>query len=119
MRLRTITGVKPFGAGSARLLLRFDDDDRPELTDTVDLSHMLAQGGVFEPLRDPQCFEAVRVGPRGRTLVWRVGPGEDDILDLCADALCLMAHPVPAPSEGSAAVRGSRRPAGISRRPRH
>jgi hypothetical protein len=30
------------------------------------------------------------VGPRGRTLEWRVG---EDVIDLCADALRLMAHP--------------------------
>jgi hypothetical protein len=45
---------------------------------------------VFEPLRDPKRFAAVEVGPRGRTLVWHVG---EDVVDLCADALWLMAHP--------------------------
>jgi hypothetical protein len=87
-KLHTITGVKMYDAG--RLLLRFDDDDRAELTDLVDLSAMLAQGGVFEPLRDPNRFIAVEIGPRGRSVVWHVG---EDVVDLSADALWLMAHP--------------------------
>jgi Protein of unknown function (DUF2442) len=91
MKLHTITGVKPYG-DAGRLLLRFDDDDRAELTNLVDLSSMLAQGGVFEPLRDPSRFMAVEIGPHGRTLVWHVG---DDVIDLCADALWMMAHHSP------------------------
>jgi hypothetical protein len=51
------------------LQIFFDDGSAPE----VDLSSVQAQGGVFEPLRDPSRFNAVEVGPRGRTLVWRVG----------------------------------------------
>ncbi len=83
MQLHTMTDVKPTGA--AMLQIFFDDGSAPE----VDLSSMLAQGGVFEPLRDPARFNAVEVGPRGRTLVWHVGK---DVVDLCADALWLMAH---------------------------
>jgi hypothetical protein len=93
MTMHTINAIKSFGGREARLLLRFDDDDRPELTSAVDLSAMLAQGGVFTPLRDPAVFERVQIGSRGRTLLWRVGEGEDDVVDLCADALWLMAHP--------------------------
>jgi hypothetical protein len=93
MKLHTINDMKTFGPGDGRLYLRFDDDNRPEFHDVVDLSPMLAQGGVFEPLRDPQVFLSVKIGPRGRTLVWRVGDGDDDVVDLCADALWLMAHP--------------------------
>jgi hypothetical protein len=92
MKLHTITELKPFGTGDWRLYLRFDDDDRPEFHDVVDLSSMLAQGGVFEPLRDPKIFRSVEIGPRGRTLIWRVGKCEDEVVDLCADALWLMAH---------------------------
>src|SRR5215472_11984832 len=92
MKLHTITGAKIDTGG--RVLLRFDDDNRPEPSDVVDLSPMLAQGGLFEPLRDPQVFASVGIGPRGRTLLWRVGEGDDDIVDLCAAALWLMAaHP--------------------------
>jgi hypothetical protein len=85
MKLHTITFVKPLAAG--RLNLGFDDGTIV----LVDLSLMLAQGGVFEPLRDPVRFASVEVGPRGRTLVWHVD-GED-VVDLCADALWLMTHP--------------------------
>jgi hypothetical protein len=91
MKLHTITGVKPYD-DAGRLLLRFDDDDRRELTSLVDLSSMLAQGGAFEQLRDPRRFMAVEIGPRGRTLVWHVG---DDVIDLCADALWMMARHSP------------------------
>jgi hypothetical protein len=72
MKLHTITGVKPYD-DAGRLLLRFDDDDRAELTTLVDLSSMLAQGGVFEPLRDPSRFMAVEIGPRLHASVacWR------------------------------------------------
>jgi hypothetical protein len=57
-----------------------------------DLAPLLAQGGVFEPQRDPKVFEAVEVGPHGRTLVWHVG---EDVIDLDADALWTMAQPMP------------------------
>lgn len=92
-KLHTIKELKLFGARDGRLYLRFDDDDRPQFHDVVDLSPMLAQGGVFAPLRDPAVFASVEIGPRGRTLIWKVGEGEDDVVDLCADALWLMAHP--------------------------
>jgi hypothetical protein len=75
--------VKPLEVG--RLQIFFDDD----------LSPILAQGGVFEPLRDFTQFAAVEVGPRGRTLLWHVG---DDVVDLCADALWLMVHPEDRPA---------------------
>jgi hypothetical protein len=93
MELHTINDLKPFGNGDGRLYLRFDDDDRAEFHDVVDLSAMLAQGGVFEPLRDPARFAAVEIEPGGRAIFWRIGEGEDDVVDLCADALWLMAHP--------------------------
>jgi hypothetical protein len=89
MKLHTITYAKPLDAG--RLQIFFDDDWGP----VIDLSPLLAQGGVFEPLRDFERFAAVEVGPRGRTLLWRVG---DDDVDLCADALWLMAHPEDRPA---------------------
>jgi Protein of unknown function (DUF2442) len=87
--------VKAYGTGG-RLLLRFDDDDRAEPTDLVDLAAMLAQGGVFEPLRDPNLFMAVEIGPRGRSVVWHVG---ENVVDLCADSLWLMAHPNADPAQ--------------------
>jgi hypothetical protein len=89
-QLHTINDFKLFAPGDARLLLNFDDDDRGRLTHQVDLSPLLARGGVFEPLRDPNRFMAVEIAPRGRSLVWHVG---EDVVDLSADALWQMAHP--------------------------
>ena len=58
MKLHVITAVKPLPNG--RLLLDFDDD-----TAIVDLSAMLAQGGVFAPLRDLERFATVRSPTKG------------------------------------------------------
>ena len=56
----------------------------------VDLAPVLAKGGVFAFLREPAAFNAVAVGARGRTLVWRDEEGDE--IDLCADALWRLAH---------------------------
>ena len=90
----TIKELKFFGHGDARLLLSFDDDDRPEFHNMVDLSPILAQGGVFERLRDPNIFQSVEFGPDRCTLIWRVGEGEDDVVALSADELWLMKRPI-------------------------
>ena len=56
-----------------RLRLRFSDG----VTMDVDLGNVLAEGGVFEPLRaDPELFKAVRVNPETGTVEW---PGEVDL----------------------------------------
>jgi hypothetical protein len=91
MKLHTIKWVKAVPQHPDRLQVCFEDDTAA----VIDFSPILAQGGVFEPLRGPlreqwARFAAVQVGPRGRTLEWRVG---EDVIDLCADALWLMAHP--------------------------
>ena len=88
MKLHTITFAKPLSAG--RLQLFFDEGSA-----AVDLSPILARGGVFAPLCDIARFATVEVGPRGRTILWRLptAAGEEEIVDLCADALWLMAHP--------------------------
>ena len=65
--------------------IEFDEDVR-----VVDLAPRLAQAGVFTPLHDFGYFASVEIGPRGRSLLWRIG---EDVVDLCADALWLMAHP--------------------------
>jgi uncharacterized protein YuzE len=85
-KLREIKFVKPWSESS--LLVVFVDDGGR----LVDLAPTLAQGGVFEPLRDQTRFAAVEVGPQGRTLVWRVG---EDVIDLDVDALWAMAQPLP------------------------
>jgi Protein of unknown function (DUF2442) len=56
----------------------------------VDLSSLLAKGGVFAFLIDPAALTTVAVGPRGRTLVWRDPEGDE--IDLCADALWRLAR---------------------------
>jgi hypothetical protein len=79
----TITFVKPINPRRGTLQLFFDDASGP----VIDLSPLLKQGGVFEPLRDPKRFAAVEVGPGGRSLVWRV------VVALSADAVWQMVHP--------------------------
>jgi len=86
-QLHWIKFVTPADRG--RLYLGFDGAGTAGQV-LVDLSPLLAQGGAFEPLRDPARFAAAEVGPGGRTLVWHIG---EDVVDLSADALWLMAHP--------------------------
>ena len=81
--LRTITKVTPLDVG--RIELAFDDG----ITGTIDLSAMLAIGGVFDPLREPGRWATVEITDHGHALVWRV-PGGDDV-DLSANALYLTA----------------------------
>jgi hypothetical protein len=90
---RTIKEVKFFGGGDARLFVSFDDDDRPEFHDMVDLSPIIAQGGIFERLQDPNIFQWAKIAPDRHTLIWRVGKGEDDVVALSADALWAMKIP--------------------------
>jgi Protein of unknown function (DUF2442) len=56
----------------------------------IDLRPLLTKGGVFDVLADRARFEAVQIGERGRTLIWRDDEGDE--IDLCADALWQMAH---------------------------
>ena len=88
MKLHTIDWVKPLSSG--QMQVAFEGDNSWPI---IDLSPILAQGGVFTPLADYKQFAAVERAADGRSLYWRTGPGEDDIVDLCADALWLMAHP--------------------------
>jgi hypothetical protein len=89
----TIKEVKFFGGGDARLFVSFDDDDRPEFHDMVDLSPIIARGGSFERLQDPNIFQWAKIGPDRHTLIWRVGKGGDDVVALSADALWAMKIP--------------------------
>lgn len=52
-------------------------------TVSIDFKPIIAEGGVFAPLADPQFFAQVSLGARGRFIQW---PGE---IDFCADALWL------------------------------
>jgi hypothetical protein len=72
MSLRTIQRAKPLP--HKRIKLAWDD----------------ASEAVVDLLHDPVAFNAVAVGPRGRTLVWRHPEGDE--VDLCADALWHLAH---------------------------
>jgi hypothetical protein len=90
----TIKELKFFGRGDARLLLSFDNDPGPKFHKMVDLSSIIAQGGAFERLQDPNIFLSAEIGPDRRALIWRVGEGEDDVLVLPADELWLMKRPV-------------------------
>jgi hypothetical protein len=56
----------------------------------VNLAPVLAKGGAFAFLRKPAAFNAVAIGPSGRTLMWRVQEGDE--IDLCADAPWRLAH---------------------------
>jgi hypothetical protein len=66
-----------------RLRLRFADGR----VGRVDLSDLVARGGVFARLRDGGEFARVRVAGGGRWLEW---PGD---IDLCADALYQSTQP--------------------------
>jgi hypothetical protein len=87
MGLHRITFVKPLGVGRLRLWF----GDGPKEGFVVDLSPMLALGGVFEPLRDQARWNTVEITDSHHALVWPAPSGlEDDDIDLCADALfCL------------------------------
>jgi hypothetical protein len=52
--------------------VRFEDGTAAD----VDLSYLLAYGGVFEPLRDIELFRQLRADPKAGTIVW---PNEADI----------------------------------------
>lgn len=46
----------------------------------ADFKPIIAKGGVFTGLADPQLFSQVRLGERGRSVEW------PDELDFCADS---------------------------------
>ncbi len=69
--LITITDVKPLE--ELRILVTFSDGAVKE----VDLSGLMARGGVFAPIRENRAlFEEVRVNPESETVEW---PGEIDL----------------------------------------
>jgi hypothetical protein len=82
--MQSIVGVEPLP--QTRLRLTWADQSKT----VVDLRPLLVKGGVFEVLADRARFEAVQIGERGRTLIWRDEEGDE--IDLCADALWQMAH---------------------------
>jgi hypothetical protein len=60
------------------------------LVTTVDLSDMIAAGGVFTFLRDEKNLGQAKLGARRRTVEW-VEPGQD-VVDMDADTLLQMAQ---------------------------
>jgi hypothetical protein len=67
----SITEVEPLEGHSIRVT--FSDRSVKE----IDLSELLAEGGVFAPIRDDrEVFERVSVNPETRTVEW---PGEVDL----------------------------------------
>jgi hypothetical protein len=82
--MQTIRTAEPLP--ESRIRLTWGDGSKSVLG----LSPILAKGGVFAFLTDPAAFNAVEVGERDRTLVWRDPDGDE--VDLCADALSRMAH---------------------------
>jgi len=59
-----------------RLRLRFDDG----LTGEVDVARLVSFDGVFEPLKVPEVFAAVRVDPELGTIVWPNGADLDPVV---------------------------------------
>ena len=84
--LHDVTDVQVLG--HYRLRLTFSDG----LVGDVDLSHLRERGGVFESLRDPECFAQVRLDPEIGTIAWPSGA------DLAPEVLYerASAHPVAA-----------------------
>ena len=82
--MRSIIAVQPLP--QTRLRITWADQSES----VIDLRPLLAKGGVFEVLADQTRFDAVRIGERGRTLIWHDREGDE--IDLCADALWQMAQ---------------------------
>lgn len=61
-------------------------------TSTIDMSDIIAAGGVFDALRDRDFFAGVRIGDRGRTIEWVDPLRRDEVLaDYDADSIMLLA----------------------------
>jgi hypothetical protein len=84
MKLRTIQTAEPLPQNRVKLVWGDGSES------VIDLTPVLAKGGVFVYLVDPTAFNAVAVGARGRTLVWQDPEGDE--IDLCADALWRLAQ---------------------------
>lgn len=71
MEIMRITDVEPLEGH--RIRATFSDGAIKD----IDLTHVMARGGVFAPIRDRrEVFEQVRVNPESETVEW---PGEVDL----------------------------------------
>ncbi len=77
-----------------RVAIAWDDGKKT----TIDMTAMIARGGIFRPLRDPAVFGTARIGYCGRSLIWSGVDGEE--IDFCADALRRQANGVRSVSPG-------------------
>lgn len=74
-----ITAVEPVVHGVLKLVW----DDGYE--GVVDLRGIIADGELFEHIRNPENFRQVRVASRGHSIYW--GPEGDEIVDFGCDRL--------------------------------
>ena len=51
----------------------------------VDLRGIIAQGPIFEPIRDPENFKNVRIAEYGHSIYW--GEADDEDVDFGCDRL--------------------------------
>ncbi len=56
----------------------------------VDVRGLIRDGALFEPLRKPDTFRAVKVQPHGHAIYW--GDAEDEDVDFGCDRLRQMAE---------------------------
>ncbi len=77
-----VEALKPY-----RLRLRFGDG----LAGEVDVEELVRFEGIFEALRDPALFSAVRIAPELGTIVWPNGADLDPVV--LHDAVARRARP--------------------------
>ena len=91
MKLHKIKRAAPddLAAYSLKMWIEFDDDPKAvvDLAETSPWAACLTRCAIASGLRRS------RSPMMGARLLWRTGPAVEDIVDLCADALWLMAHP--------------------------
>jgi hypothetical protein len=64
-------------------LLRITFDDG--LSGEYDLTDLIADGPIFAPLKDEECFRKVAVAEHGHSFGWNLNQ-EGDEIDFCPDA---------------------------------
>ena len=59
---------------------------------TIEFADTIERGGVFAALRDQEVFASVSMGERRRTVEWHPTSNEEDIIDIDAESLFMMAQ---------------------------